>query len=211
MTSIMTAILAIESATGPCSAAVWKDGGIAAYVENTSPVVQSAKLLPMAEQVLKESGLTYKELSAVAATVGPGSFTGIRVALAAARGICLAANIKGLGFTTLDVLAYGARQHFAQEAVPILALLNAGKGEYYYRHYDATGKPSSTPSLGALETALVSAQTPFITVGNTPGACPINFLRADLLAALAATNPSALSLSPFYIRPPDAKLPSKII
>lgn len=202
MTSIMSAILAIESATGPCSAAVWKDGRIAAYAENTSPVMQSAKLLPMAEQVLKESGLSYSDLSAVTATVGPGSFTGIRVALAAARGIRLAAGIKGLGFTTLDVLAYGASR---QSDTPVLAILNAGKGEYYYQ------LPDGNPQLGTLEAALTAAGKGVFIAGNAPGAHGFPFPRADILAMLAAAHPAALSLSPFYIRAPDAKLPSKII
>ncbi|MDE3016336.1 MAG: tRNA (adenosine(37)-N6)-threonylcarbamoyltransferase complex dimerization subunit type 1 TsaB [Pseudomonadota bacterium] len=211
----MTAILAIESATGPCSAAVWQDGRLKAYAENTSPVMQSARLLPMVEQVLKESGLEYRDLSAVAATIGPGSFTGIRVGLAAARGICFAAGIRGLGFTTLDVLAFGAVA--LAGGAPVLAILNAGKGEYYYQ------LPGGAPRIGTLETALAAAGKNLFIAGNVPPLClppqagggkegegkGISFPRADILAALAATRPPALPLSPYYIRPPDAKLPSK--
>src|SRR5438105_2329637 len=98
----MTTILAIDTATGPCSVAVWKNGSIAAYCEELRTSAQSTMLMPMIEKALLKSHTEYGDLSAVAATIGPGSFTGIRVGLAAARGIAFAAGIKGLGFTTLE-------------------------------------------------------------------------------------------------------------
>ena len=105
----MTTILAIDCATGPCSVAIWKSGKIAAYAENIKPASQSAILMPMVENALKTSGIGYRELTAIACTVGPGSFTGIRVGLAAARGIAFASGVKELGFTTLEAMAYAAR------------------------------------------------------------------------------------------------------
>lgn len=200
-------ILAFDSATGPCSVAVWKQGSIAAYREIANPAMQSAQLMPMIEQALAASGIAYKDLSAVACTIGPGSFTGIRVGLAAARGIALAAGIKGMGFSTLEVLAFGA------DAInqPILALLSAGKGEHYYQGFAAGvhPKPLFVPKVGTLDEAVQSMPAPFITVGNATllgvEATPITFPRADALAGLAAKWPDpAAALNPFYIRAPDA-------
>lgn len=172
-------ILAMDVACGPCSVAVWKGGRVAAYAE-AAGVTQSTRLLPLIEQVLKESGYDYKDLTAVTCTTGPGSFTGIRTGLATARGICLATGLPGLGFTTLETMALGQSG---------LAALNAGKGEYYYQSFKE-GSPLSCACLGILK------ETADIT----------DLPRADMLARLAAEYPErATALAPFYIRPPDAK------
>ena len=231
----MTTILAIDSATGPCSVALWKGGRVAAYLENLKPSAQSAVLLPMIEEALKQNNIHYRDLSHIAATVGPGSFTGIRAGLAAARGIAFSAGIKSLGFTTLEVMAFAAYASYsspirgevrrgaghgkAEQASPhpnppstgegnILAILNAGKGEYYYQAYQTSPQwqPLCDAKLGLLQDAMASAEGAFIT-SNVDTA---HFPRADALAELAATREaSAQFLTPFYIRLPDAKLPSK--
>ena len=206
-------ILAIDTAIGPCSAAVWKEGKLAAYEENMRTVTQSVSLMPMVESVLSQSKTAYSELTCVACTVGPGSFTGIRVGLAAARGICFSTGIKGIGVTTLDVLACGAAQN--GEADNALAILNAGKGEWYYRGYrlpDAS--PSSEIALGTLEQALACVPAGSRIAGNAPGEnCGVAFPRADILAALVAARGDAAGgqMHPFYLRAPDAKLPTKKI
>lgn len=208
----------MDTATGPCSVALWKKGAIAAYVENRKPVMQSACLLPMIEDVLAQSNTTYGNLTALAATTGPGSFTGIRVALAAARAICFAAQIPGMGYTSLQVLAYAARQDTKQ---PVLALLNAGKGEHYYQYYQSQPwkplcDPQLGPQLGPLPAALQKAPPCEVLLsGNVPVEetrfthSGITFPGADWLARLAAAHPQPGrdELRPFYIRPPDAKLP----
>ena len=205
----MTTILAIDCATGPCSVAVWDGQTIAAYVENLKPVMQSASLIPMVEDALKQSGMTYKDIGLVAATVGPGSFTGIRVGLAAAQGIAYAAKIPSKGFTTLEVLVFAADPN-----ATTLAILQAGKGEWYYQYFAPSPhpKPLSEPKVGVLELAVAEAPSATITVsGNAStsfASCGVTFPRADALARLAATSHAYQELRPFYIRPPDAKLPT---
>ena len=199
----MTTLLAIDCATGPCSTAIWKDGRIMAYAETLKPVMQSASLIPMIEEVLSKSKLQYSDLDFVAASVGPGSFTGIRVGLAAAQGIAYAAKIPAKGYTTFEILAFGAK-----DSKQSLAIINAGKGEVYYQLF-AGLNPLTEPQLGPLEQALAAAGPDAALLGyNAPGA-EISFPRADLLAGLAATGQQNLPLKPFYIRPPDAKLPSQ--
>ena len=213
----MTTILAIDCATGPCSVAVWDGARIAAYVENIKPVMQSASLIPMVEDALKQSGMRYADIKLVASTVGPGSFTGIRVGLASAQGIAFAAGIASRGFTTLKVLAYAARPA-TETGGSILAVLQAGKGEWYYQYFSAAANPKalSEPKLGLLEQIAKEAPSlPVIVSGNaalpedgfTP--CGITFPRADALVQLAADSANFQALKPFYIRPPDAKLPTK--
>ncbi len=186
----MPAILAFDTSTGPMSVALRKGGKLLYYQEETSSSRQSALLLPMIDRALKEGGLGYKNLSAIACTVGPGSFTGIRVGLATARGICLAGGIKGLGFTTLEVMAHAAKT----SGRAVLAVLNAGKGEQYYQGFNAKGEALFAPKLGLAEAAAMPEG--YVTTTAAP--------RADALADLAATADFAASLQPFYIRAPDA-------
>ncbi len=204
-------ILAIDTATGPCSTALWKAGKVAGYLENKAPVMQSACLMPMIEELLKQTGTAYPQLSAVACTIGPGSFTGIRVGLAAARGICFAAKIKGLGFTTLETLAQAAKKEAGDK--PILSLLNAGKGEVYYQAFAAAALYE--PRIGTIAEALASAPDALVAGNMEIGGRHIAsaaYPRADALAELAALHASpAQSLSPFYIRAPDAKLPTRAL
>lgn len=201
-------ILALDASTGPCSAALWRGGRVMAYVETVKPVMQSASLVPMVEMVLAKGGVTYRDLTLVACTVGPGSFTGIRVGLATARGIAFAAGIPSAGYTTLEVLA-----HAAKDDAQVLAILNAGKGEWYYQLF-ASGAPRFEPRLAALETALADAPPPATIAGNVSADAAgytrhtITFPRADALAMLAASGAAAHELRPYYIRLPDAKLPT---
>jgi tRNA threonylcarbamoyladenosine biosynthesis protein TsaB len=217
MAATQNCLLALDTATGPCSAAVWKNGRVAAYVENIKPVMQSASLILMIEDALKQSGTGYEELTAVAATIGPGSFTGIRVALAAARAICYARKIPGMGYTTLQVLSFAMQKQSAHKLANTLALLNAGKGEQYFQYYsNKPWAPLHEPQLATLDQALKDTPAGNIAVaGNIVVTDPrftntnITFPRADALAELASAHPELAqdSLRPFYIRPPDAKLP----
>ncbi len=198
-------ILAIDTATGPCSVAVLREGRVAAYVETLKATSQSASLLPMIEKALREAGAGYDDLTAIACTVGPGSFTGLRVGLAAARGICFATGLPGLGFTTLEVLAFAA----SDGKSPVLASLNAGKGEYYYQAFAANGAALFTPRVGTSDRLLADTPPHAVLSGDKSD---IPFPRADALALLANVFPAQVQpLTPYYIREPDAKLPVKKI
>lgn len=206
-------ILAIDTATGPCSVAVWKDGRVAAYVENVKPTQQSASLMPMVEEALALAGVGYGEVGTVACTTGPGSFTGIRVGLASANGIAFAAGIEGVGFGTLEVLAFGVVSR-VKEAKMILSVLNAGKGEFYFQSFAAEPFGAlSEPRLGSLEEAAalapgaVQCGNVAVMEGFSDGG--VAYPRADALAGLAAVQAGVQGLRPFYIRGPDAKLPTK--
>lgn len=182
------------------------------YLETLEASAQSARLVPMIEAALAQSGLTYKDLSTIACTVGPGSFTGLRVGLSSARAIGLAAGIPLLGFTTLEVLAYAASllpsplpAEEGRTFYSALALLNAGKGEFYYQLFSLDPfAAKSKPAVGPIENAkkLLSIDTAIVGFESEI----ISFPRADCLALLAASKfLSAQPATPFYIRPPDAK------
>jgi tRNA threonylcarbamoyladenosine biosynthesis protein TsaB len=101
-------ILALETSGASCSVAVLVDGVLAAHRREEMQRGQSEALLPMLRDALAAAGLGFPALDLVAATVGPGAFTGIRIGLAAARGIGLAARKPVLGVTTFDAIGEAA-------------------------------------------------------------------------------------------------------
>lgn len=194
-------ILAIDTSIGITSVAVRRAGQTLSYLENRESTMQAAVLVPLIERALMQAKTGYSELTHIASTVGPGSFTGIRIGLATARAIAFARNIPCLGYTTLAVMAkaLGTR--------PTLAIVNAGKGEVFFEYFDGThGKPA----IGKLEEILAAHPQANIAC-SVPlpagyGAPAIAFPRADALAALAEeAGECALPPEPYYIRPPDAK------
>lgn len=98
-------LLALECSAGLASAAVMHKGEILAMTEHAADHGHAAWLLPLAKEALASAGIERRELDAVVAGRGPGSFTGIRVALAAAKGLVLALDIPGYGLGSLDALA----------------------------------------------------------------------------------------------------------
>ena len=193
-------ILAIDSSIGISSVAILREDDRILYREQQDSTKQAALLMPLIESALAEAGLAYHDLTRVVSTVGPGSFTGIRIGLAAARGIAFAASLPCTGYTTLEVMAH------ATGAANALAILNAGKGEVFYQYF---GSPSA-PAIGTLDEVLarypgasIASSLPLPEGFATP---TITHPRADALAALAFAHPDrALPATPFYIRPPDAK------
>ena len=199
----MTCILAIDSAIGISSVAVRENGKTLATLENREPGMQASRLLPLIEHTLERAGRSYADLTHIAATVGPGSFTGIRIGLASARGIALAANLPCLGYTTLAVMAQ------AVDPSNTLAIINAGKGEVFYQYFSQGGHSGAAIGKLADILALYPEAKLACSVALPPGVSRPVFARhprADALAELAETAPERASApSPFYIRPPDAK------
>lgn len=219
MPAIVFPILALDCSTGPCSVALWRDNAIIALEEENAPSRQSKMLMPMVESVLKSAGLNYADLGLVATTVGPGSFTGIRIGLAAARGIGLAANLPVMGLGTLEVMAFAA-QALRPDAAHICVLLNAGKGEVYAQHYSsATLAPAGDILLVKLSSILTAVMQDAAIACNLDAAltaalaervvAQVTHPQAGYIAKLAARRRARWDKKdqarPVYIRPPDAK------
>lgn len=128
-------ILAIETATAACSAALCVDGEV--YERYAlAPRQHATLILPMVESLLVEAGLTVAQLDAVAFGRGPGSFTGVRIAASIMQGIAFAADRPVVPVSTLAALAQGALRETGGRAV--LAALDARKDEVYWGAYTAT-------------------------------------------------------------------------
>ena len=131
----MANLLVFDTSTEWCSAAVLSEHG-RFHVAQQQPRKHAQLLMPMIEDVMKQAGLKPAQLDGVAFGKGPGSFTGLRIAVSVAQGLCLATGAKALGISTLQALAWQAMQ--AHDSEQILACINAHMGEIFYAGYRST-------------------------------------------------------------------------
>lgn len=130
-------LLALDTATEACSAAIWVDGAVLERYE-LAPRRHAALILPMIESVLAEAGLTMNQLNAIAVGRGPGAFTGVRIAIGVAQGLAFAADLPVIPISTLAALALGATRETGQTR--IATALDARMGEVYWGTWGASGE-----------------------------------------------------------------------
>lgn len=146
-------LLAIDTASTLCAACVYDS---AANVELGRTVLDLGKghaehLTGVVDDAMRQAGVGFSELDRIVVSVGPGSFTGVRVGVAAARGYALALKIPAVGVTTLEAIAAEVRSHAGARS--IMAALDAGRGEVNLAVYDGNGAlrfgPIATTRQGA--------------------------------------------------------------
>jgi len=180
----MAKILALETATDACSAALEIDG------ETRHQYTVAARqhtdiLLPMISDLLGQAGLTVQQLDAIAYGAGPGSFTGVRVATSVTQGLAIAHDVPVIALSCLKILAVGAaRVHRRRRVVPIM---DARKSEIYWARYEVN------------ETTLDAVEV-------TPDAlCTPEELRIDVVANEIVIGTGAVAYEQTLI---DAGIPS---
>lgn len=196
-------ILALDTALNDCSAAVY-DGEKSSFESQAMMQGHAEHLIPMAERVLKKSGVDYADIEAVAVTAGPGAFTGLRIGLSAARAIGLALGVPVYGITTTQVLAL---QAVRVSTGPTMVILDTKRADYYVQSFDADGKPLSEAAVmngEAIET------DGFVLIGDgverlTGEKAGITVIDAALMAELLAARSDLFSLgaTPAYLRGAD--------
>ena len=129
-------LLAIETSTPACSAALWVDGDVLERYA-LAPRQHAALMLPMIESLLLEAGITVAQLDAIAFGCGPGSFTGVRIAASMVQGIAFAADLPVVPVSTLAALALGGMRE--SQLPRVLAVMDARKAEVYWGSYVKTG------------------------------------------------------------------------
>jgi tRNA threonylcarbamoyladenosine biosynthesis protein TsaB len=203
-------ILAIDTALAACSVAVWDSGRALASESRPMQRGQAEALVPMIDAAMRAAGCGYADLDRVAVTVGPGSFTGIRVGLAAARGIGLAAGRPVVGVTTLEALAHLPAPPVAGG---LIAAIDARRGEVYAQRFGADRTEpalvdiaaASALAVGSIGGIAVGDGAPLLTL---PQGWPIldrTLPDPTAVATIAATR--ALPPhppGPLYLRAPDA-------
>jgi tRNA threonylcarbamoyladenosine biosynthesis protein TsaB len=218
-------ILALDTSMGACSAAVLRADGNARRLEALQvemPRGHAEALMPMVDEVLAEADIEARDLDLIAATRGPGSFTGVRIAIAAARGLALVTHGKLFGTDSLSVMARASLDAGAEPNGPFAVAVDARRGMIYFGLYDESARRLDGPLLISPDDAAGRL---------ADGTCAAVGSGAALLAKATATQgrtldvtldslqPSAAALAqiafesgetcevlrPLYLRPPDAK------
>ncbi len=138
-------VLALDTALHACSVAVIDHGRVLARRFERRARGHAEALLPMVEAVRTEAGLEYRELDLLAVTVGPGLFIGLRIGLAAARGLALAAKLPLVGITTLEAIAAAAVDAGTAADRPIYVAIDARGGEFYGQAFAPDLAPLGAP------------------------------------------------------------------
>ncbi len=138
----MALILNIESATRNCSVAISENGTCLALVEESAEkYIHAEKIHEFIEEALQKAGKKIEDLQAVAVSNGPGSYTGLRIGISAAKGLCYALNIPLIALNTNDILV-DALPELPQTSY-YLSVLDARRNEVYARVYNAAKEPIS--------------------------------------------------------------------
>jgi len=147
-------ILAIDTALDACAAGVLdtEAGRLIAQESQAMKRGHAEALMPLIARVIKASGVAFAALDRIAVTTGPGSFTGLRVGLSAARGIALAANKPVVGLTTLT--AYAAAVVAQNLAQPVISAIDARHDQVYFQVVSGDGGSLIPPCVGPIEEAL---------------------------------------------------------
>ena len=131
----MALILLIETATEVCSVAIANDNEILAIKETTGGNSHSANLITYIEEVLKQAGKTLQQLDAVAVSKGPGSYTGLRIGVSTAKGLCYGLDIPLISVDTLKAMAWGASNGNDADVL-YCPMIDARRMEVYAAIYD---------------------------------------------------------------------------
>ena len=203
-------VLALDTCLFACSAAVVRDGELLARRIDPMARGHQERLAPLVQEVMAQAGLDFEALDRIGVTVGPGSFTGLRVGLAFAKGLSAALSIPAVGVGSLEALA----KPFSGR---VLSVLDAKRGQVYLQAF-ADGVAVSAPDALPLETAAarVAEFAPEVMVG-TGAPLLADMHRAARIEPLDHADPLAIAMvaaarkpappRPLYLRAPDAKLP----
>jgi tRNA threonylcarbamoyladenosine biosynthesis protein TsaB len=216
-------ILAIDTALDACAAGVLDTdtGEIIATESQAMKRGHAEALMPLIGRVMKDSGIGFATLDRIAVTTGPGSFTGLRVGLSAARGIALAANKPVVGLSTLA--AYAAPVVSENAAHPVISVIDARHDHVYFQAVSGDGGSLIRPRVAPIGEVMDAARygAPHL-VGNAAGIVSQRWppqappFRVDEQPAPdiawvawlgAAVSPDTAPARPLYLRAPDAKIP----
>ena len=137
-------ILYIETATDVCSVALSRGTEIIGLKEEAGGNNHAKNLLPFVDEVLKQSGVSMSEINGVAVSIGPGSYTGLRIGVSTAKGIAYTAGIPVMAISTLESIAQGAKQLWSEtstESVQIVPMIDARRMEVFTTRFDYDMQP----------------------------------------------------------------------
>lgn len=215
-------ILAIDTALEACAAAVLdtEAGKLLVQEQLLMKRGHAEALMPMIARVMRAADLAFTALDRIAVTVGPGSFTGLRVGISAARGLALAAKRPTVGLTTLS--AYAAAIVGQSKSAPVISAIDARHDHVYFQIVAGDGSQLVRPKVASIDEAIAASQfgAPHL-VGNAanilaqrwpkqgPQPLAVDAQPAPDIGWIAwlgaAADPDTNPARPFYLRAPDAK------
>lgn len=173
----MARILLVETSTSLLSAGIAEDGRLTAYLESDEPRMQAALTAVFVDRLLKENRLRMKDFDAVAVSKGPGSYTGLRVGVSTAKGLCFGAGIPLIGLGTLDILvaqaasaSEGARYTYRY----VIPMIDARRMEVYAAVFTPDGRqltPTRATVVGPDSFAEYLAEGPVLLIGDGAAKC----------------------------------------
>ncbi|PTE22200.1 tRNA (adenosine(37)-N6)-threonylcarbamoyltransferase complex dimerization subunit type 1 TsaB [Cereibacter changlensis JA139] len=189
-------ILAFDTSAAHCAAALLSGKRLVASRLEPMEKGQAERLMPLLEEVLAEAGAGWRDLAALAVGTGPGNFTGVRIAVAAARGLALGLGVPAIGVTRFDALALGLPE-------PVAVMEDARRGEVYLRDGDAPAR------MAVLEGLEVGAPHRVGSAAGDGALAPL-YPLAEAIArvALGRLGSEQPRPAPFYLRGADAAPPS---
>lgn len=215
-------LLVIDTALGACTAAVFQDGRPLAVRFEPMTKGHQERLGGLVRDVMAEAGGGFDSLDRIGVTVGPGSFTGLRVGLAFAQGLGAALDRPVVGISALDALAASLEEVTG----PVAALIDARRGQVYARLFtsDAALGPDEALSLEEAARRVADTGPDVALVGNGAAVLAeafsdLKFARMDdrvapspeaLARLAAAADPATHPPRPLYLRAPDATPPSRL-
>ncbi|AVP88004.1 glycoprotein endopeptidase [Candidatus Phycorickettsia trachydisci] len=216
-------ILAIDTSCARASCAISSNNKLLAFIEDPELQMQAEHLFSLIDQAFKQANLNYQDITHLAVTNGPGSFTGIRIGLSAAKGILFAApHISPICVTNFQVAAYRARKQISRKAQNIIVLLEASSTLLYVQTFNMDLEPiSETEVMNNIQainyiksfdklTAISGSGISLVNVYDFPENIIILPRFGQINARsliMTAGNLQDLSsqIQPLYIRPPSAK------
>lgn len=166
----MAYILSIETATKLCSVAVSKNGKTIALVElYDDNYTHAENLHPFIEQALHEANISTKDLNAISVSKGPGSYTGLRIGVSAAKGLCYGLNIPLIGIETLDIIALAIAKNSNHNSNSFIApVIDARRMEVFTRWYNNALQPKNEVSATIIDETTIPSwnQTELIIGGD---------------------------------------------
>lgn len=209
-------VLAIDTAGVDCSAAVYdgSSGRVLGAVTEMIGKGHAERLMAVIDRALAEAGRSLDDIDRIAVVIGPGSFTGIRVGVSAARGLALALAVEAVGVTTLEILAAAYRDQHPGRSV--MAAMDAKRNEIYAQVFSPDGGPLGEPSALSPDAAVALARSRGAAVagsglavmeGAASGSGGGDRFDIAVLARLGAAKPAGAGRpTPLYLRGPDAKI-----
>jgi len=219
----MVNVLAFDCSGSGAAVAVLVSGLIAASRADAEPVGQAERLMPMIDAVCSEAGMRFADLDLLAVTVGPGSFTGIRIGLAAARGLALATGLPCIGVTSFAAVA----AEVSPELRPLAVALDSRRDEIFVQYFPTEDRGDAPMMQRPEDAAKALPRGTLWLAGDAAGLlAPWLGASARIVPEAGRLNPGAVARlaaagwrpgerpllpRPLYLRAPDTTLPRSVV